>query len=252
MAIAIWIAQGDRKGDLQNIYANGQSFPPDYDPPKFVRTVILNTFIADLEQYKVSYDRKVQIDQVSHDVETDCYRFKVHVTNLNSTKKGAITKKDCDPLFEKWGAVFVSEAENEVIFDLKITSAMWAKELWQNRDLTGVVAEAISVENGVYTIQADYTDSGMSETGAERLAASVSNELVSHENRVITFKIDSRIINARIISQFQQELDTMIDNARYYLPDFYIDLLATKAHGEETWTLSEFQTRIKDKLTDPK
>jgi hypothetical protein len=241
------------KGDIVEVRADGSPYGNAEGLPGFIIVKIPGLLIRQLRSYALSWERVLTFSVVSSDLVTDSFRLKLSAGNMSSSLKGIVTRAEVELLISKWGGVIVSEASNEVVFDISILDAIKSAGFWDVNVLPTVFTEtAYDQATGVHTIELNYSNIKNNPTYIEDyIERKTGEQVLSHDgvNKIITFNVDRSDIRTGFEKDIKEKAKKMTQRRRWYFAPAQVDTVVGMG-GVVTVTRAQAQANLRDRLLE--
>lgn len=239
------------KGELVALKANNDVYGLKETLPQLCKLKVPEASMRDLRSYFVGWYTKVDYTVVNQNIALDGFRIKVFSTTQGVSGDGNITRNMVESPLNKWNALVVSTAPNEVIFDFKVYDAAISEAFWHVNTSAIVFTELNYDEGaGIHTIRGDFSAIGNNPSYIESMIEEGGGIVTSHINKVITFTMDRAVVLQEFKSYVRQFVNTnMIRKRKFYVPSVVVDAIIANG-GEYTATPAQFLSYVKDKEND--
>lgn len=207
------------------VFDEGHSWGAEEGLPKFIIVKIPGVNKATIEQYLSEWKQSFVHTEISHNLNSDSYRWAVAAAaeGISVGGKGKIKQPHVQPILNNMGASIVVSADNEIRYDMTIFSSMNTVGFW-DASLSGtVITELDYVKNtGVHTIQIDYSSTKFTAAVVESMILQKGGTIVSNAGGIVVFTID----RTSILNWFQKQVkihgEKRISRRKYYLTNSFV------------------------------
>lgn len=234
------------KGSFVELMANGGG--DGYGLPEWFVLKIPDVPMKEFRQYLRRFDRSIDYSVVSHDTALDLYRMKVFNSAVSASGNGGVAREDVEEFLARWGATVVSEAANEIIFDLDVYAAITSEGFWEP-PIAGFTFTKIGFDSntGLHTVKADYTKG--SPTYIETWIEHAGGDVTVHAAGSVEFTIDRSIVLNLFKRFVKDRAETTVNKTQFYVSEAVTDAIISNG-GVMTVTKAELLNYVKNRQDD--
>jgi len=206
--------------------------------------------VGDKWFYRSAWEVIVDYVIVNNNPSLDGYRLRMFSALVDSSGNGSVSKNQVEAFINNWGGTIHSFGQNEVVFDITIYDAITSKNFW-GRDVTeyDFTETDYNESTGVHTIEVDYSSQGVNPTTIEKVVSNSGANVISHENKVITFEIDRATVRTRFEEDIKEKSKEIVKKSRYHVGTGVVDYIVGQGGFVQT-DLTTLLGYISDKVDD--
>lgn len=240
-----------KKGDIVVVVGDGELTGSGEGPPKFVKIKVPGLARETVENYRNDWQRVLDWEVVATDGALDGARIRVFTETPGAANEYGITRAQVENWLTKWGGSVVSEAANEVRFDITIQDIYKSEGFWgaDPTSLGIVITETGYVQApGIHTATIDV--SGWVNPNrvavAQQKAAEASATVIDVSGDVLTVEFERVAVRQTFQNAVREAMRKTVRRRRFRISAAQVDTILA-AGGEITVTAGEAAAMIVDK-----
>lgn len=243
-----------RKGDIVVVMPDGHEWGAQEGLPTFVRVRVPGVAASAVADRIESWRRVIDYEIVQTNAALDGARFRIFQQVPGVATPKGITRAQVEAWINRWGGSVVSEATNEVRFDITIQNIYKSGGFWvlnQNYDppsAFGVVITetAYTQATGEHIATININASSVTPQQAQARLIERGGEVISFAAGVATVRFMRDAVRSMLMAELKRAADKTLVRRRYYFAAADVDA-AIAAGGEITVTPAQVAAKILDK-----
>lgn len=246
------VGAGPRKGDIVTTQVAGHPIGAAEQPPAFVRVRVPDMDWIAARQHAQAWVSSLGFAVVASDLSQDLHRIRLY--NLTaSASAGNLTRRQVERFIQSWGGAVVSEAANEVRFDISIYDAARSPAFlgYPQAALDQVDWSEVSYDqqSGEHVIEADYAVR-VNPNSLDTQIRSVGAEIVDHDAGVVRYRVTRAGLQSRFITDINDRGRVYVSTrSRYYLPESVVNHILNQGGMIEA-DRDAVESYVRDRRTD--
>lgn len=238
-----------KKGDIVHVVDDGHEWGAKEGLPTFVVVKCPGLAVATVQDKRGEWVQAIDYKVVAQNTALDGARFRLFAAVPGAANRFGLTLAKVENWITGWGGSVVSEATNEVRFDITVKNAYKSVNFW-GADPVGlgiiITETAYNSGNGNHTATIDINASSVDQQRIKEAVETHGGVITAYANKVATVKFNRDVIRAAFMDDLREKTSKTVVRRRWGFAPSDVDT-AIAAGGVVTVTPTQLASKAIDK-----